>query len=227
MINHEKGFIALFSPKCACTTLKWWFADSLEQGNIEDEQYLTRFRISMVDIANFHRYQKILFVRGPHERLVSFYCAFIVNYMELWGFADNNKEVNLKGKTFSEFIHILEALWQKGVRFQHHLEPQLRGLELRVADLIIRTDDLGWELVNISRDLGFEYTPKKLNATDYSDKICDPVSDRIPEWFLSQGLPRYEYFYNAELKEIVNRIYAADLLCYERNKSTKYREAVR
>jgi hypothetical protein len=217
MINHEKEFIALFSPKCACTTLKLWFAESLEQGDIEDIQYLTRFLISMEDVANFHGYQKFLFVRSPHERLVSFYCAFIVNYLELWGFADNNKEVNLKGKTFSEFIHILEDLWQKGVRFQHHLEPQLSGLELSIADLIIRTDNIDCALVNISRDLGFEYIPKKLNATNYSNKICEPVSDRIPEWFLSQGFPFYEYFYNAKLKGIVNRIYAADLLCYEKN----------
>ena len=215
MINQQKKFIVLFSPKCACTTLKRWFAESLENKEIVNQQALNKYQISVKRIAQYTGYRKILFVRDPHDRLVSFYCKFIVYYTELWGFADGNKRVNLKGKTFSEFVHILDELWKDGVHFQHHLEPQLAGLESIVPDKIVRIDDLDRELVEISLDLGFEYVPKRLNAGNHSSDVSELVSEWHPNWFHSHGLPRHDCFYNKKLRGIVARIYAPDLACYQ------------
>lgn len=214
LVHHDKKFIALFSPKCACTTLKWWFAASLEPQRIEDEQELNVHRLSVPAIADYPHYWKLFFVRSPYDRLVSFYASFIVDYVELWGFADADKKVGLEGKTFSQFVRILDELVREGTRLQHHLEPQLHGLDSVAVDRVVRVDDLDRELPEISRELGFDYTPEHRNANRYQGDITEPVADRRPAWFRSRGLPHYRHFYTDELREIVANLYLEDLACY-------------
>ena len=59
-----------------------------------------------------------------------------------WCFADDEEKCGLWGKSFSQFLAILEDLAEQGLAFQHHLKPQMRNVGGAAFDLVIAVEDL-------------------------------------------------------------------------------------
>ena len=214
-IHHEKKFIAFFSPKCGCTTLKDWFIASLELDQPLGHRELLHYMIAPGEVKKFPDYKKIFFIRNPFYRLVSFYCGFVIPEVPLWCFADGDGQYRLEGKTFAELVNTLEVLRLKGLPLQHHLEPQLQGVEGDDVDQVIAIEHLDAEIGRLNRELRIVFQPRCLNATRYSKTKTGFVFDLSPAEIARSGIPQFKWFYNPQLIEIVWRVYANDLKYYE------------
>ncbi|GEM_PF-3639866 len=214
LANHDRRFIAIFSPKCACNTLKHWFADSLGLELGEGEHELDPHRIWPQEIARFASYRKFLFVRNPFDRLVSYYVSFVVGADPRWRFADDAGEVDLSGASFIECVEAIGAVAKSGNRLQHHLEPQSARIEGLVPDRVLATETLDRSLPALARELGFEHAPRRLNANRYAGVVTGFVGDRPASWLREQGSPDPGFFYDEATRRRVEQIYARDLaLC--------------
>ncbi len=224
-INHAKKFIAFFSPKCGSTTVKEWFIDSLEHDGPMEHAALTQYMIPACDVENYPNYRKIFFIRNPFQRLVSFYCGFVVRETPLWCFADDEGHNRLEGKTFAEMVSILAALAHRGKAFQHHLQPQLQGIEGVQFDSVLPIESFDTEIGALSRQLGINYDPKRLNATRYQKEGTDYSYDRAPDEIKQQGIPGSEFFYNEALLDTVSSLFREDIKYYELHASDPPQEA--
>lgn len=220
--NDRVGFVACFSPKCGCTTLKNWFVHSLQTektpalpGKKTGERELIEERTISVDEIDTHDdYLRILFIRDPFRRLVSFYCNYVVRDNRLWCFADDNKEHSLHGKSFSSFIQTLRALAAQGVPFQHHLQPQVQDVRQIAFDFVIPVEDLDAQLFALNARLGIDYDVPRLHATPYDEKIDRYVYDIDPGKLSNEGVPGHRYFFNQHLVDVVKEIYLPDQAYY-------------
>lgn len=214
-INHDKKFIAFFSPKCGSTTVKDWFIASLGLDEPIEHAALTRYMIPACDVEKFPGYRKIFFIRNPFQRLVSFYCAFVVRDTRLWCFADDAGQKRLEGKTFAGLVRTLAELARQGRSFQHHLQPQLKGVEGIEFDDVVPIESFDSEIGALNRELGIDYAPRRLNATGYGRGEAGYVYDLRPEEIERLGAPSSELFYNEELVDIVSRLFRDDIKYYE------------
>jgi hypothetical protein len=217
VVQHDKKFIACFSPKCGCTTLKDWFLASLESPEPLEYAAISKYMLAPHELARYPHYRKIFFIRDPFRRLVSFYCGWVVRAVPLWCFADAEGRERLEGVSFSGFIHTLAALHARDAAFQHHLEPQLKDVEGIAFDRVIPIERLDDELRRLDRELGIRYEPKHLNVTPYATRTIDAVFDLPPSEIAARGIPASECFYNPALIEIVSGFYREDIEFYRRS----------
>ena len=213
-INRDKKFIAFFSPKCACTTLKAWFIASLNLNQRIELSALGAYMIPACDVDKYLGYRKIFFIRNPFHRLVSFYCNFVVRETHDWCFADHEGRETLKGKTFAELVVILAELAEQGKPFQHHLRPQLEGVEGVEFDNVVLVEDLDAQIAVLNRELGIGYRPKRLNATFYGKTQSGPLYDLEPQQIAKLGAPNRALFYNDQLLDIVLNVFRDDIKYY-------------
>ena len=72
LANNEKRFILGFSAKCACTSLKKWFIDSLGpdyEPPVEGiHQIAEHHRVLSAEAARHDGYKKIAVIRYPSRR---------------------------------------------------------------------------------------------------------------------------------------------------------------
>lgn len=214
VINHHHGLIVCFSPKCACTTLRHWFKHSLPEDEIKKWRHLSDHMVWPGEIDRYPDYSRILFIRDPFRRLVSFYCRWVVRNDSDWCFADDEKNHRLRGKSFSQFLHILEGLAGQALTFQHHLKPQMQNVERVAFDLVIAIEQLNAQLTKINEALGIEYAVNTRNATPYDEALREFVYDATPKSLARNGIPGCRYFYNPDLVSKVERLYRDDLECY-------------
>ena len=212
-INHDKRFIAFFSPKCGRNTIANWFKRSLDIDVDDHDSDVNGHLIDLSRLSNYPDYHKVIFIRNPFRRLVSFFSLWVVRNDVLWCFADDARQVSLQGKSFAEFVDCLDALWSDGREFQHHLKPQMRGLDGITFDDVIRLETFNADIERLNQRLQIRYTPRHLNPTPYDATRREPVWALRPD-DLRGAIPTYEWFYNDRLIDIVNRIYAADVRFY-------------
>ena len=194
--------------------LRDWFKHSFAEHEIRDRWRIEKHLIQPGEIDNYPDYSKILFIRDPFRRLVSFYCQWVVGDDRLWCFADDEKNHSLHGKSFSEFLGILEDLADRGLAFQHHLEPQMNNVGDVQFDLVIAVEQLKAQLTKVNEELGIEHQVTMFNATPYDETLTTFAYDASPESLARKGIPRYQYFYSPDLAGKVERLYREDLDCY-------------
>jgi hypothetical protein len=88
-LDHHAKLLAVFSPKCGSTTLREWTAALAQQakaGNGEAEN--EPFFVQAGQAAAYPDYYKVLFLRDPLRRLVSFYAYWVVRNPCMWTYAD-------------------------------------------------------------------------------------------------------------------------------------------
>jgi hypothetical protein len=129
VVNNDKNFIAIFSPKCGCTTVKDWFIASLGLNKPVNHSYVSRFMIPPSRLGEYPNHRKFFFIRDPYGRIVSFYCKFVIQETPLWCFIDQQGKHRLEGRTFTEFVEAMALLSTRGELLQHHLRPQLEGAQ--------------------------------------------------------------------------------------------------
>lgn len=214
LVNHDLKLIVSFNPKCACTTLKKWFRHSLPDA-ANQNQNVTRFMLPAKEIECHSDYAKILFIRDPFRRLVSFYCHWVVRDTRQWCFADKNQEFRLEGKTFSEFLNIIAKLENEGLTPQHHLQSQTRESMNIIYDAVLPIENLNIQLEKLSSIYAIKFDVSILNANNYDNSQRYRAYDCRPDTLLKNGIPSFKYFYNADLKKIVKRVYGEDLRYYQ------------
>jgi hypothetical protein len=215
LVNHDLKLIVSFNPKCACTTLKQWFVHSLPDHESHDPNKLGRFMLPASDFDRHSDYAKILFIRDPFRRLVSFYCHRVVRDTRQWCFADENKECRLEGKTFSEFMNIIEKVDSVGLTLQHHLQSQTSGSMKVIYDAVISIENLSDELDRLNNIYSINFSIPHSNSNSYDVLLMHHAYDRSPEMLLEGGIPSFKYFYNSDLRRIATKIYREDLLYYQ------------
>jgi hypothetical protein len=214
LVNHHLNLIVCFNPKCACTTLKDWFLHSLPVDEDQTRRCIGPHGIPPKEIIRNRGYTKILFVRDPFRRLVSFYCGFVVRDTRNWCFADANQNYPLHGKSFSEFLQILEELAGQGLAFQHHLQPQIGSVCGIRFDMVIAIERLEQQLSELNSTLAIKYDVPKHNATPYSESANRYSFDASPECLALEAIPIAEYFFNPTLVARVEKLYNEDLTYY-------------
>ena len=214
LVNDRIGFVACFNPKCACTTLKDWFVHSMGADYARKEKLIGSQTIGCDQIDSYKDYLKVLFIRDPFRRLVSFYCHWVVRDDKKWCFADDGRAYPLHGQTFSDFLRTMERIAARGIRFQHHLIPQVRGVRHIEFDRVIAIEDLDAQLSALNAKFGFDYAVPKRNPTRYDNAIARHVYDCEPNELRKNGIPSYRYFYNERLVKAATEIYRADVEYY-------------
>lgn len=226
--HHQKRFIAFFSPKCGCSTIKTWFKGielpplPNEQQNIPAEYRKDWVGRDQIYDPFFIDYKKFIFVRDPYHRLVSFYNLFVVHYKNnpgnLWHHVDSKKIIDLKGCTFEQFMELLLSVYKDpNMELQHHLEHQAKDTEKVDFDYILKVDKLNTELRQISEDLELNaVVPPAVNVSDYNYNLTAVAYNKSPASLRLTGTPYYPYFYNDRLREIVELVYASDIQLYKK-----------
>ncbi len=216
LVNDRSGFVACFNPKCACTTLRDWFVHSMgaENAQRERQRLIQSQTIKCDQIETFKGYLKIIFIRDPLRRLVSFYCHWVARNKPEFCFAGDGGRFPLHGQTFSDFLRTLERMAVRGISFQHHLIPQVRDVRHIAFDRVIAVEDLDAQLSAINAIFGFEYVVPKKNSSPYDEAIDRFVYDCHPAELRSDGIPSYSYFYDDRLVEAANKLYRSDIEYY-------------
>jgi hypothetical protein len=211
-LDHHAKLLAVFSPKCGSTTLREWtvaLAQQAKAGNGEAEN--EPFFVQAGQTAAYPDYYKVLFLRDPLRRLVSFYAYWVVRNPCMWTFADEQRRFWLNRKSFRRFMYTLEHLHRNRLDFQRHLQPQTQGIRRLDFDKVILVEQLHSGLMALNDRLGFQFTPPHKLRTDYVPGAAEPAADRSPEWLRTNGIPQARWFYDPELLKLAEEVYAEDL----------------
>ncbi len=216
---QDERLVLIFSPKCACTSLRHWFAAIHGVDDRRQDFPIGDYQLDPRKLSELDDHELIFFVRDPLRRLVSFYALMVVTRPMIrpraqnstWAFADDARRFRLHRKTFREFLFVLAHLRRHGLIFQHHLVPQVDRVEDLRFDQVIATEHLAAGLAEINQRYGFEVETPRLNAIPYQTGISEPVMDRTPDWLRRHGIPSAELFYDDETRELAETVYAEDV----------------
>jgi hypothetical protein len=218
VVNNDKNFVAIFSPKCGCTTVKDWFIASLGPSRPVDPS-IGGFMIPPSRLSEYPSHRKIFFIRDPYTRVLSFYCKFVIQEQPLWCFVDQQGKHRLEGRSFTEFVESMALLSTRGELLQHHLRPQLEGTEDVKFDYVIPIESFDNSVSTLNDELGISYEPKCCNATDYGSRRWEGAYDRKPEELAKYGIPAKTSFFNDRIIETIYQLYRNDIEFYWRYKS--------
>lgn len=153
-IDHNRKFVAFWSPKCACSAVVVWFAKGILANPdvpptqaarpwLSDNGYYSGYPEARRCVTEFG-YKSAIFARHPATRLVSAFINKFVNYGrrsliyfdDLEGFSRElarnvyqslNKSIDqYKGITFNEFLDYLErAIHIDGTPLNNHWDTQI------------------------------------------------------------------------------------------------------
>jgi hypothetical protein len=211
--HPKRPLVLVFGPKGACQSLRKWFSDTLKEttGNSSD---ISPFLVPPRSINRLRDHHKVLVLRDPLCRLVSFYCNYVVADPRTWCFADHEQRFPLHQKSFRQLLFVLNHLHWNRLRLQHHLEPQCLGLDGLEFDEVLCVERLEQGIDSLNRRFGFTSKIQRLNANRYRSLSREPAGDRSPAWFREHGLPRWQHFYDDESTDLTNAIYERDIALY-------------
>jgi hypothetical protein len=215
LVNEDRRFIACVNPKCGCTTVKDWFNHTLAVPQADIYRSLAEFMVPAETVEHHDGYFKILILRNPLHRLVSFYYQWVVRNDEDWCFADQGRAFALRGLTFREFLQSLDLLAGWGAEFQHHLVPQTRAVRAVRFDEVVKLDELDQRIRAINRRIGVDYLPKHLNRREYAAARRPGATDLPPSVLADEPTHPVESFYDDELERLARSLYDDDVQLYE------------
>jgi len=228
LINHEYKFIIFWNAKCGCSTLKDHFLyitygtpspHPIDEVNKIGGAMLRECPKSEL-YTKYADYVKIIVVRNPWKRLVSYYTSKICHIVkENYGPSDEHSyyrlnKIKVGTPSFKELILKLNQLDK--YRFEHHLELQTENIEDIDFNYIINISQINNDLKKVFRELNIRNIPdtsKKwpLDITPYSRNLNEYVYNYKPADFNVYNVPSYKYFYNDELKDTIANIYREDI----------------
>jgi len=215
-IDHELKLLAVFSPKCASNSIqKWMDALARASGQGEVKSFDDRSFIRSGEFSRYPDYLSVLFLRDPLRRLVGFYLRWVITSAGKWDFADEGRRFSLQGKSFRQFLFVLDHLYRHGLRFQHHLEAQGKNLQGKVFDEVVLTENLDAGLRSLNARLGHEVNDWHEHRTTRNRRLRNFVGDRTPASLSRGGIPGDSWFYDDEARNLALRIYAEDVALYK------------
>lgn len=204
LVSDKHRLIVSVQPKCGCRSLISWF-----EGLEGKKEPLHRVNTNEILSEKYRDYEKVLVIRDPYSRLISYYCRFVIDpgnqYDGLWIHADAQKNIALSNTSFFEFIQIMNSLETEA--YQHHLEPQTVDCDPKDYDQVLN-------IVGLSAFVDQKSLPplgwlNKLNRVNYQRSV---IHDK-PEELRGNNIevPSYDCFLDDNLLDIVvNGIYPND-----------------
>ncbi len=230
LISHKHRFMLFTTAKCGSGTAKEWFLHAL---NLLSDQHISAGRVdehlgmSIHDYVRNHKtqfcateqellhvarnYSKIIVVRNPWKRVVSFYCDKIL-IRENWLPALNlsTKESYTKDITFRECVKYIEQIPDRAL--EGHLRPQNYARENIDFDFVVKIEKFGVEMAQVAKALQLPqpFVHIHRNRTPYDEYLTTAhSSDMKPRDIVCT--PPYQYFYDQELHDIVRAKYWQDI----------------
>lgn len=231
LIDRTHKFSLFYNAKCGSGSAKIWYLSTIgvlpEQTehhrepdkflgmSVHDHIRLNRDKFSATkdDLIRHSDYKKIILVRSPWRRLVSFYCDKILkpdNHLERLNICTEGRYPT--AMTFREFVRHISGIPNECL--EDHLRSQTYGRSHLVFDHVIRLENLQSEITQLSQALGLTKTlvfPRR-NKTTYCSLTQEYVCDKKPDQFSIS--PTYKYFYDDEIIDIVAEKYAVDIKCF-------------
>ncbi|MEZ4754544.1 MAG: sulfotransferase family 2 domain-containing protein [Bdellovibrionota bacterium] len=176
LVNHDHRFIFFWNAKCGCTTLKKVIYELAEgeffEGNIHSHiGYLNsnKYAVPKEKLVELTGYRKIIVVRDPWSRLVSFYTnKIIVSKVET--IIDRTSMLNVSNVSFSDMTQLMTII--KPECFQHHLELQASGLEEIEFDSVINLTEMSSLLPKELATLGGRCCVAKSLSIETTNTCC-------------------------------------------------------
>lgn len=223
LINHPYKFIFFWNAKCGCSTIKKIFYEITEGDFFSGDNihefigYLNshKYFVPKEKLENYSHYKKLIVVRDPWSRLVSFYVNKTILAKEESNI-DIYKIFDSKNYSFNELVHIIFIM--KPELLQHHLELQSAGIEDIKFDRLILLSEMSQKLPSILQSLGIDIGKLRSlsassNYTSYDSSFKGEVMYLKPQEFDDfNRLPSFHCFYNEQLKKLVAKIYQRDIL---------------
>lgn len=199
-IDHKKGAVYFWSPKCACTTLFRALCNTY--GN--DQRYYHRASKPWDEcrkIIDAEGYRSSAIVRNPYERTIS--CYFnkfiwrqgqaLMNVSDLEGFSKNlhgemqslfavESQDNIM--TFERFLATIENLMAKRVdpnknTINPHWDTQVPPAAVDFDfDFVIHMESFADEFDNFCAEFGLKSDRKVYNGTPYDQSSQEYFGDR-------------------------------------------------
>jgi hypothetical protein len=148
---------------------------------------------------------------------VSFYLRWVVHDQSRWCFADAQRRISLRDKTFRQFLFALRHLHEHGLEPQHHLVAQVANVDGWRFDEIVAVERLADGLEGLNRRLGISLPVPRFNLQRYELALREPAPDRTPDWLRRNGCPLADFFYDEEALGLAVEIYARDIEFYREN----------
>lgn len=210
LINNNKKIIIDWSAKSACTNIVIMFFkfidlyEEFEKNNIieihfEREKY-NKENIISKDHLLYNDYLKIKFVRNPYDRIVSSYIHSM-------------KYLIKKDISFMEFLILLN---ENKLPYNIHYFPQFHDLEVKykIYHEIIKIE----EIFNKIENLNYKYNINLCysNILNHSIKKNYSETNFVGNIKFSnlKNIPKYKYFYNKDIKNLVSKLFYNDLRLY-------------
>jgi hypothetical protein len=219
-VNHDFRFVAVFSPKCACSSIRQWLWDARTTNGTrphagEPWQDYGPLPGGLEAIAAHPGYRTVVFLRDPIRRVVSYYAHFVVGEVEEWIHADDDGDVDLRGRTFREAVGAVAEVARSGSRLQHHLVPQVDGIRAGLTfDEVVVVERFDTDIARFNRLIGNTMTGPWRAKTLAYDGPDVPAADLPPAWLRDHGLPRPARFLDDDLVATIADVYAADVDWY-------------
>ncbi len=206
--------LAVYSPKCGSNSIRSWCKAAIEEKTKQPVEDLDAFLIWHGDIDRCRDYWKVFFVRDPLRRLVGFYTLWVVRDETLWCFADDDRKLSLRDKSFRKFLYTLQHVQTRGIEPQHHLVPQVRNTHQIDFDEVVAVEDLSRGLASLNERVSVSAPVLHENPSPQDVTIRERATDRSPGWLRRHGMPVPELFYDGETRELALRICAEDVSYY-------------
>jgi hypothetical protein len=128
---EKHKFIIIWSPKCACTTVKNICCQLL---NIDSDSYMGVHSINFINIniknilEKYPDYPVIYFTRNPYHRIISGYTKFTdglikkLNFHKNKNLKENNKLTKNGSLSFDEYLDLI--LSSEPSNLNDHFQPQ-------------------------------------------------------------------------------------------------------
>jgi len=215
LINDNKKGLIGWSAKCACSAIKWWFADvsRIDVGNTPIHQFFgygdtewTRLRFDLRN--NYRSYKKFILIRNPYKRLVSGY----VNKYVI------EKAYENKGwSNFEEFVTVLESDRKFKKINKHHFTPQTSEAFYKAViyrwtwDYVLNVDTLQQDIEELNKILDVNGKLAHHNKTNYNRSlVLNKPAYLMTDSEISEFMPSSRNFYNKTILKKVGNIYQHD-----------------
>jgi len=232
LVSDKLKIIVGWTPKCACTTIKKWFFDTLgvefknvHQGSFDSQYKLTVDQNSNIknQLNKYNKYTKVLFIRDPYKRMVSGYINKVVK-------EDTSYKKNRNFRNFKSFVYNHDKTFALDGYLAHHFNPQTLGQFKYFKsmkwewDFVIDIESMNDGIKEVNKVLGTNVIPSDRahpkNTTHYQDDPSKINKAHLKPYYLTpqklktlevkNKLPPYNFFYNKDLIKACESIYSQD-----------------
>ena len=232
VLDPNNGILLIFTPRAACTLATSIFFHHMGEYQKIDQDLINKFSNpnKMFFIHAFRKdyrpivysidanYLKIKFIRNPYRRAVSCYLFCGSHYWQM------------KNISFRKFLLNIKDNKIQNKNIAKHLVPQYDEDTEKYVDEYVKVENIEMDLERIDKQHGTRFlesyrqlnkdsifvSHKAIRNKDITEFVGNATFIEIVRKY---GIPaaEYRFFYNDEIKELVDEIYRDDIQKYNYN----------